>query len=407
MGFKVFMAESAAEGIALLEREVVDVVVSDMRMPVVNGSEFLAQVCERWPHTIRVLLTGYADLESAIDAINRGQPFGYLTKPWEDENLQRVLADALEMANLRTEKQRLEELTKKQNAELVELNLDLERRVEERTAQARKGAELLAQANQELRDAYGKTVEVFASLIQAGARDSVDARRLAELARLTGAELSLTAEQLQHLHLAALLSDLGKLAVPDRILRKPVLTYSAEEAKVYQEHPLISSRALLPLQPLEAVSSILRSHCERLDGEGYPDGLAGDAIPIEARVLAAVKDYDALMRGLLVADIMTSGEAIDYIREHVGKRYDAQVVDALQMALNKIETGSHRHSELRVEIRNARPGMTLTRDVLTDNGVLIVPSGAVLDEPIISKLLRISQERDEMLVIYARPIQAG
>ena len=119
-GYTLHLAESGHAGLELLEREKVDLVISDMRMPEMDGAQFLEQVRLRWPDITRLLLTGYADISSTIDAINRGEIYRYISKPWVDSDLMLIIRGALESARLRNENQRLLELTQKQNAELTE-----------------------------------------------------------------------------------------------------------------------------------------------------------------------------------------------------------------------------------------------------------------------------------------------
>ena len=128
-GYTLHLAESGRAGLELLEREKVDLVISDMRMPEMDGAQFLEQVRLRWPEITRLLLTGYADISSTIDAINRGEIYRYISKPWVDSDLMLIIRGALESARLRNENQRLLELTQRQNAELTELNASLEDKV--------------------------------------------------------------------------------------------------------------------------------------------------------------------------------------------------------------------------------------------------------------------------------------
>ena len=109
------------------------------------------------------------------------------------------------------------------------------------------------------------------------------------------------------MHLAGLLCDLGKLTLHEALIHTPVAAMTAEQAAEFKRHTVNAERILLPLKPLARVAAILRSHNERLDGLGYPDGLKGDAIPIESKVLHVVKDYDALLRKLILAGSADAG----------------------------------------------------------------------------------------------------
>ena len=181
-GYTVFTATGGAEGLEWLEREAVDLVISDMRMPGMDGAAFLKQVARRWPETIRILLTGYADLTSTISAINEGHITSYVSKPWEDSDLSLTVEQALERRNLEKEKERLEALTKAQNEELLKLNSVLEQEVTERTEEVREALLLLEEAHSALKQQYASSLKDYAKLldeldrekkINAGLRQSV------------------------------------------------------------------------------------------------------------------------------------------------------------------------------------------------------------------------------------------
>jgi PAS domain S-box-containing protein len=141
--YVIHFASGGAEGLGVLRQHAVDLIISDMRMPEMSGAEFLAHALEQWPETVRILLTGYADLQSIVDAINKGRVFNYCNKPWNDEELKLLVRNALEQKRLREERERLSTIIRLQNDELKTLNEHLEKRVEQRTAQ-------LDQANKNL-----------------------------------------------------------------------------------------------------------------------------------------------------------------------------------------------------------------------------------------------------------------
>lgn len=185
LGYTLFTANSGAEALTLLEKEPVDVVISDMRMPQMDGAQLLEQVFSRWPDTKRILLTGYADAEAAIAAINQGKIWRYVAKPWNDQERLLTVQQALAHRQLMRENARLTELTRRQNEELKALNVSLEARVEERTQQ-------LQQALKALRHSFVTTVNVFSAIAEL--RDGKltgHARRVADLARRLAKKLAL------------------------------------------------------------------------------------------------------------------------------------------------------------------------------------------------------------------------
>lgn len=308
---------------------------------------------------------------------------------------------AVEIATLRAECGRLEELAKTQAREFAALSASLEQKVAERTAQLERTTELLVNANREIHDGFIATVQVFASLIQAGTRDTVSVRKIAELAQATAQQLGLSESQQRDVHLAGLLCDLGKLTLPEALIRTPVAEMNDAQAAEFKRHTVNAERILLPLKPLARVASILRSHNERLDGGGYPDGLKGDAIPLESKVLHVVKDYDALMRRLILSDALTPAEAVRYLKDHVGSWYDANVVDAFLKVL-KTAGRDDNLKEMRVSVDGLKPGMVVTRDFVTDHGFLVVPRGHRLDDHSIATLQRIAEGTAEFLLYVQR-----
>jgi len=137
-GYRVLTALSGEQGLKLLGETGVDLVISDMRMPEMDGASFLEQVRQRWPDTMRILLTGYSDISSTIAAVNRGEIYRYISKPWLDDDVVMVVRQAFELKGLALEKARLVELTRKQNLELAKLNAGLEDIVTQRTARCTK-----------------------------------------------------------------------------------------------------------------------------------------------------------------------------------------------------------------------------------------------------------------------------
>ncbi|UUZ49692.1 response regulator [Massilia sp. B-10] len=167
LGYKVLTAESGPAGLDLLAAEAsVDLIISDMRMPDMDGARFLELVRERRPDTIRLLLTGYSDISSILAAINRGEIYRYITKPWDDNDILLVVRHALERRALEREKERLEALTRDQNEQLRELNTGLEAKVAERTAALTASHDLIVDANNKLKTNFITTIKIFSSMIE-------------------------------------------------------------------------------------------------------------------------------------------------------------------------------------------------------------------------------------------------
>jgi hypothetical protein len=156
----------------------------------------------------------------------------------------------------------------------------------------------------------------------------------------------------------------------------------------------------MPLDQLRGVARLVRAHHERFDGLGYPDGLAGDAIPLGARILAVVNDFDAMQIGTLAPKRMTASEAMDYIKRTSGKRYDPQVVAAFLEEQGA--AAPPRVRDRRVSPDDLQPGMVLTRDLISDEGVLLLAADYVLDRALIKQMQDFQSVDGRPLVLHVR-----
>ena len=400
-GYKIHTAESGQAGLLVLEQEVVDLVISDMRMPEMDGAKFLEQVRARWPGTTRILLTGYADVNSTIEAINRGEIFRYIAKPWDDNDLMLVVRDALERRRLQNENARLLVLTQAQNDELKELNANLEDKVRQRTAEIEQINSFLNQANDKLKQNFLVSIKMFTGLMELrGGAMAGHSRRVADLSRKLAAQLGIEAKEQQDIFFAALLHDVGKIGFPDVLLSRPVSRMSGDDLGIYRKHAIAGESALMPLDELKDVAKMVRSHHERFDGQGFPDGLEGENIGIGARILSVVNDYDGLQIGTLAERRMTADEAKAMILQSRGKRYDPQVANAFVellggLAQEVVHERAVSHADLKV-------GMVLSRDLLSRDGIMLLSADFTLDMRLIKQIQDYARRENHALPIYIR-----
>ena len=393
-GYEIRIATSGAEGLSMLKEMAADLVISDMRMPEMDGAQFLEQVFLGWPDTKRILLTGYADASATIAAINRGKIWRYIAKPWNDEEILITVQQALAHRQLMHENARLTELTRLQNEELRELNAGLEQKVAERTAELRR-------ANADLHSSFLATVQVFSNLIELReGRLAGHARRVADLARQLAERLGLEETEQRDVLLAGLLHDIGKVGLPDRLLEKAFNALPPADKTEFMKHPTKGQQLLLGVPQLHEAARIIRHHHECMDGSGYPDALGGLMIPLGARILAVANDYDALQSGSLALHPHTPREAQEFIVRHRGKRYDPTVVDAFLGMVTESAAGEE--ADLVVTVPELRPGMLLSRDLLHREGYLLLPRGRVVDAAVIANLQRLQSVEPQPLQIFVR-----
>jgi putative nucleotidyltransferase with HDIG domain len=338
-GYQVRQASSGAEGLAMLGEQPADLVISDMRMPEMDGARFLEHVRNSWPETARILLTGYADIGSTIAAINRGEVHRYVAKPWDDQDLLLIVRDALQRRALERQNAELLELTQQQNAQLSEANRTLEARVAARTAELQQVNDMLEAAYGDLDQTFTLAVNVFSGLLEMREGVAGHSRRVADLAGEVARRLGLAERDVRDVRLGALLHDVGKIGFPDRMLGRPMSAYTGDEVTRYRRHPIDGETALMPLTQLRGAARIVRQHHERSDGKGFPDGLAGEQIAIGARIVGALSDYDDMVQGLAAQTRHSPERAQQLLRGGVGTHYDATVVEALLAAIARLHAG--------------------------------------------------------------------
>lgn len=406
LGYRIFTAEGGAQGLEIIASEKIDLVISDMRMPEMDGAQFLEQVRLRSPESIRILLTGYADMASTIDAINKGQIYRYIAKPWEDNDIALTVRYALERKHLEREKERLEVLTQRQNEELKDLNANLEEKVKARTEELRQTMGFLDIAHEKLKKSFFTSILVFSNLLEL--REGAMAghsRRVADIARKLALRLGMGEAEAQDVMVAGLLHDIGKIGLPDNLLHKPFSMLAGEEYRAVAKHPIVGQTALMALEQLNGAAKLIRSHHERFDGRGYPDGLVGMAVPIGARILVVANDYDDVQLGHLLNKRLNAKDALTFIKEGRGTRYDPQVVDAFVMMLEGVGEATKKVQEIALHTADLKGGMVLTRDLMSRSGLLLLARDYLLDDALIEHLRKNELMDGHTLTIYVQAVK--
>jgi response regulator RpfG family c-di-GMP phosphodiesterase len=385
-GLDVLLAPGGAEGLELLASRPVSLVISDHRMPGMSGAEFLQRVRELYPDTLRIMLTGYADTNAAVAAINEGQVYRFITKPWNDHELRQAVHEALQRWELVEENRRLFELTQRQNAELLDLNQNLEHKVEERTSEIQDKKRELEGLYKRLERNFFESVRVFQQLIEMF--DPVlggHSKRVAALSRIVAGGLGLAEAEQELVEIAGLLHDIGLIGLPREVLTKRAAEMSPSEAALYQQHPVLGYTALSGIDNLQQVAVVIKTHHESFGGGGFPDGLQGEEIPLGGRIIHAASLYDDLLRQAK----LQGAQALKELERRSGSQLDPEVVFHLDAALQNV--GPSRGREAACPLSQLRPGMVLSRNLKTLGGLLLLPERAVIQEAHIEKILNFSK----------------
>lgn len=341
--YQVYLAESGEAGMEVLQQQAIDLIISDMRMPQMDGAEFLTRVADRWPDTVRILLTGYADLGSTIAAVNKGRIYSYCSKPWEDNELKILVNNALAQKRLRDERRQLFDIIHRQNQELKDLNASLEDKVEKRTEQLKKSLQRLDQANDALKKQFSDSIKAFARIIEMrpGIK-SGHAKYIAENARDVALRMNMDAADIKDVVYAGLLLQIGKMSLPDNLLNLPLFKMNSQQKIHYLSHAQEGRNLLKGVERLHAAAQLISHQYEHCDGSGHPAGLLGKDIPLGARILAVIRDYINHLEGSITGTAMTSEQVKNHLLSKKHKEYDPDVVDAFLCLLAESESADER-----------------------------------------------------------------
>jgi len=310
-GYRVLSADSGPAAIATLEREAIDLVVSDLQMPGMDGVQLLGTIQRRWPEVATVMVTGVAEIDTAVQLLQAGA-YDYITKPFSIDEVRARIRQALDKRRLVIENRRyqhhLSELVRQQAARIEELFLE--------------AVQTLVHAL-EAKDAYTQG----------------HSARVSAYAGRTARQLGLPDAEVQLVELAAEMHDVGKIGVREAVLFKAG-RLTDEEYRHIMDHTTIGARIMAPLfKNAPQALAIVRSHHERMDGLGFPDRLKGDKVPFFARLVSVVDAFDAMTSGRTYRAALSVDRALTELNANVGTQFDPDVVSAFVHAFGGSGTG--------------------------------------------------------------------
>jgi response regulator RpfG family c-di-GMP phosphodiesterase len=353
--FSLEIAVGPTEGLQVLTTQgPFSVVVSDLQMPEMNGIQFLSKVLELSPDTTRLLLTGKADLQSAIDAINRGKIFRFLTKPCSAEQLADALTAGISQYRLVTAERELLEQTLSGSIKVL--------------------CEILSLVNPE---AFGRSARIT-RLVETIARHM----QIAEL---------------WPIKIAALLSQIGCVILPEAVLKKVYRgeTLTSDESQLYNQHPYVAADLVAKIPRMKHVGDIIRLQDKHYESGGGPDrDRSSHQAPLEARILKVALDFD-----VLESAGKTRLQSMNELKNRTG-RYDPNVLKAL----NEVIAENPKYDVQQIRACQLRLGMILGEDILTANDVVLASKGQEVNESItlrIQNSARMSGVKEPFMVLVS------
>lgn len=320
-------AGSAEEALELLAGSEFELVVSDITMPGMSGLDMIPHIRNSYPNTVVVMISGMQTVESAIDALRLGA-FDYVMKPFDLRQVEAVVKRALEHQDLIVAKQRYED--------------HLEELVEQRTFE-------LDKALNSLEDAYRSTLKALTAALETRDLETHGhSERVVSYSMRLGRAYGLDSQRTKALEFGSLLHDIGKIGVPDLILRKPA-KLTPDEWVLMREHPRHGQQILRGIAFLEGAARVVAQHHEKWDGTGYPLGLRGEEIDVCARIFSVADAFDAITSNRVYRKGKPYQAAAEELDEWAGKQFDPQVVQAFHLVPQQDWQELHEQSLMKKE----------------------------------------------------------
>ena len=376
-GYQSVTTQSPREALEILRGRPFSVIISDQRMAEMSGLEFLQEAAKIQPTALRILITGILTLKTVIDAINSGEIFRFIAKPWLREELLATIRNAVQRHELLETNRRLQESTLRLNAQLADANGLLQQKIRELTEQK----DDIARAHNEMQATFEQSLDLVQRIV------SVYFPRLGEETR----EVSLLCDRMldfgdlgpadRHiLRVAARLYNVGLVGAPRDLLdraRKAPDSLGTEERRVLENATLSSQMLSAFVDRSDGVGAAIRACRERWDGSGRPDGLKGAEIPRPAQILAVAVWY--------VESPLSRSEKIDEILHLSGSAFSS---DAASLFIKAMRTTPPSRNSRQISMAELVPGMVLATGIYSPSGMLLVPEGQPMTEGLIEKIRR-------------------
>ncbi len=297
--YNIITAANGKEALQIIEDKgkEISLIVSDQKMPEMQGTEFLKQVSGEYPDIVKILLTGHLDVDAIVDSINDCHLYQYIVKPFDPTELKMTIESGIQKFDL-------------VNNKMVILK--------------------------DLRELFYKTIKLIASALDA--KDPYThghSMRVTLYSLILAKALNLDDTMLEEIETAGLLHDIGKIGIPQKILCKPG-KLTDDEFEIMKSHPEQAERMLMGIKRLTLISNWLRTHHEKWDGTGYPEGLKGEEIPLSGRIIALADTYDAMTSTRSYREALSHEIAIAEIQRCAGTQFDPVLADLFIQIQNEV-----------------------------------------------------------------------
>jgi response regulator RpfG family c-di-GMP phosphodiesterase len=383
--YQVLFAENATQALSIMAKQYIHVVVSDMRMPQMSGARLLQKIAQIYPHTYRIVLTGYADIESTINAVNLGQINRFINKPWNNAELIVSVEEGLKQVKLLAQNTCLQQKIHEQNKQLKVANDELENTVNLRTKQLQTA--LIRSQNEH--KSLEKMLFNFLAITP-----SIDAEMLKKIGKLAGniaLKLNLPKQDIHDVRVAGFLCQLGLLGLPQNLYQTPYTQLSYAQKNVFLKQVTNVQLILSPAPHLQHISSLISQQFKSLEQSAD--------LGICHHILVIARDYWRYANGLILPKKLNYEEILIELNKHQGLRYDTKL---LQLLRDNPQLVLEQANLLGISTKELQEGMILNESIFSENHLLILAEGHEFTKLSIQKLRQYDRNQDIQINIVVQ-----
>jgi response regulator RpfG family c-di-GMP phosphodiesterase len=383
--YRVLIAQSAEQALLIMQNESVNLIISDMRMPKIDGAQLLQQVSQKHPDIFRIILSGYADFESTVDAINLGKIHRFVNKPWNNNELVNIVEEGLEKVLLKQENIKLKAIVEQKNVQLKLCNQKLEDKISLRTKQIYKSLEINKRNNKASDKMLFNFVAINPNL------NGDFARNVAQLAGRLANKLGLEKQEIYDIRLAGLLIEIGLLSLDHTICSTPFTLLNYEQQKKFLQQGAIAKQILSPAQHLNNVRDIITHQYQPITDLELPEKLV-----MCIKILAVSRDYCRYASGRILQESLDHPRIKIELNKEKGTKYAEEVLDMLTTHPELVENVSLENG---ISTQQLEPGMLLKYNLYTDNHLLILAESHEFTQSSIDILMEYEKNQKQTLSI--------
>jgi response regulator RpfG family c-di-GMP phosphodiesterase len=401
--FQLYLFSDANEALGFYEDNPhIPLVITDMRMPIMDGATFLGKIIDINPSCKRFLLTGHADVKLTMTAVNEGKISHYFAKPWDNQELITELTNAYELHQNEKKTQQLLKVNLAKNAELSLINSSLELETNQNQKKLQQISSREANSFVRLKKTFSTFIDIYAETIRLHTKDNTGHNlRVACHARLIAEQHVCSKLTIFQIYIAGLLYETGKIALDQQLLKKPLDEMNQQEKTLYNGFYYKSYSLLKNVEQLAFVAEIIKNIPQSVNKIEQCGNPIEHEIPLGSRIIAVVSSYDNLINGRQFATTLSTTEAKHRLRELAKSVLDPFVVNQYLSLLVERPCSAEGKVDFLLNTCDLDEGMILTKDILNSDKHPLLTKGTQLEQHHIDKLLEIEKTKNERFLIYA------